>query len=107
MHTPVIDMRKEVLPNVQVDFLRKALAEGCRTDSRKIKEWRKIEILPNEEYGNVQVCLGDTRVHGIITAQILQPYADKQTEGRLVFNTEFSPMADPRMDPSKFVSAEV
>lgn len=37
----------------------------------------------------------------IVTCEITKPYPDRQTEGIVTLNTEFSQMADPHFDPSK------
>ena len=43
--------------------------------------------------------LGQTRVMGIITIQLVQPYRDRPKEGILLIFTEFSPMADFSFEP--------
>lgn len=45
--------------------------------------------------------LGQTRVMGIVTAQLVQPYRDRPKEGTLSIFTEFSPMADPSFEPGR------
>jgi exosome complex component RRP45 len=53
------------------------------------------------EDGSAEVQLGDTRVMGYATAQLVQPYKDRPNEGTLAIFTEFSPMADPAFEPGR------
>lgn len=53
------------------------------------------------EDGSVEVALGETRVMGYVTAQLLPPYKDRPNEGTLAIFTEFSPMADPAFEPGR------
>jgi exosome complex component RRP45 len=34
----------------------------------------------------------------VVSAELVQPYADRQSEGALYFNVEFSPMASPSFE---------
>ncbi|MBA0558151.1 hypothetical protein Golob_015182, partial [Gossypium lobatum] len=54
-----------------------------------------------EEDGSSEVQLGQTRVMGMVTAQLVQPYRDRPKEGILSIFTEFSPMADPSFEPGR------
>ncbi|XP_017608739.2 exosome complex component RRP45B isoform X1 [Gossypium arboreum] len=53
------------------------------------------------EDGSSEVQLGQTRVMGMVTAQLVQPYRDRPKEGILSIFTEFSPMADPSFEPGR------
>ena len=53
------------------------------------------------EDGSAEVELGETRVMGYVTAQLVPPYKDRPNEGTLVIFTEFSPMADPAFEPGR------
>ncbi|KAL8480056.1 hypothetical protein ACS0TY_026838 [Phlomoides rotata] len=48
--------------------------------------------------GSSEVQLGQTRVLGFVTSQLVQPYRDRPNEGTLAIFTEFSPMADPSFE---------
>lgn len=48
----------------------------------------------NSEDGSSEVQLGQTRVLGFVTSELVQPYRDRPNEGTLAIFTEFSPMAD-------------
>lgn len=50
------------------------------------------------EDGSSEVQLGQTRVMGFVTSQLVQPYRDRPNEGSLAIYTEFSPMADPSFE---------
>ncbi|XVF42917.1 hypothetical protein PTKIN_Ptkin01aG0403700 [Pterospermum kingtungense] len=50
------------------------------------------------EDGSAEVQLGQTRVMGIVTAKLVQPYQDRPNEGTLSIYAEFSPMADPSFE---------
>ncbi|OMO81779.1 hypothetical protein CCACVL1_12223 [Corchorus capsularis] len=102
-------------------FIKNALQSEIRIDGRKPYEYRKIAIkfgrqvlasfinLPifvfsstqNREDGSSEVQLGQTRVMGIVTAQLVQPYRDRPKEGILSIFTEFSPMADPSFETGR------
>jgi exosome complex RNA-binding protein Rrp42 (RNase PH superfamily) len=51
--------------------------------------------------GSSEVQLGETRVMGHVTAQLVPPYRDRPNEGTLAIFTEFSPMADPAFEPGR------
>jgi hypothetical protein len=53
------------------------------------------------EDGSSEVQLGETRVMGLVTAQLVPPYRDRPNEGTLAIFTEFSPMADPAFQPGR------
>ncbi|KAK6235546.1 hypothetical protein QUC31_019286 [Theobroma cacao] len=80
-------------------FIRTALLSEIRIDGRKPYEYRKIVVKFGREDGSSEVQLGQTRVMGIVTAQLVQPYRDRPKEGILSIFTEVSPMADPSFEP--------
>lgn len=51
--------------------------------------------------GSSEVQLGQTRVVGLVTAKLGQPYSDRPNEGSLFIYTEFSPMADPSYEAGR------
>ncbi|KAJ4976746.1 hypothetical protein NE237_001852 [Protea cynaroides] len=57
----------------------------------------RVDIWFRED-GSSEVQLGQTRVMGVVTCQLLQPYRDRPNEGTLSIFTEFSPMADPSFE---------
>ncbi|XWS42878.1 hypothetical protein CRYUN_Cryun16bG0051900 [Craigia yunnanensis] len=80
------------------NFIKTALLSEIRIDGRKPLEFRNIIINFGREDGLAEVQLGQTRVMGIVTAKLVQPYRDRPNEGTLSIYTEFSPMADPSFE---------
>ncbi|XVF30481.1 hypothetical protein REPUB_Repub16aG0061700 [Reevesia pubescens] len=81
------------------NFIKTALLSEIRIDGRKPFEFRNIIInFFGREDGLAEVQLGQTRVMGIVTAKLVQPYQDRPNEGTLSIYTEFSPMADPSFE---------
>ncbi|GLU19302.1 hypothetical protein SLE2022_355610 [Rubroshorea leprosula] len=83
------------------NFIKTALQSEIRIDGRKPYEYRKITIVFGRDDGSSEVQVGQTRVMGIVTAQLVQPYRDRPNEGTLSIFTEFSPMADPSFEPGR------
>eukprot|EP01090_Pellita_catalonica_P017188 TRINITY_DN5128_c0_g1_i1.p1 TRINITY_DN5128_c0_g1~~TRINITY_DN5128_c0_g1_i1.p1 ORF type:complete len:441 (+),score=85.97 TRINITY_DN5128_c0_g1_i1:76-1398(+) len=94
-------MSKTVVSINETAFLKAALAQGLRTDGRGIYDYRILKISFGNVSGHCEVLLGHTRVCAIVTAEVVEPYPDRPTEGFFVFNTEFSPMASPDFDPGR------
>ncbi|XP_031393439.1 exosome complex component RRP45A-like isoform X2 [Punica granatum] len=82
-------------------FIETALLSGLRTDGRNLYDYRKLTINFGREDGSAEVHLGQTRVMGFVTSQLVQPYRDRPNEGTLSIFTEFSPMADPSFEPGR------
>uniref|UniRef100_A0A0E0K0Y9 Protein ECERIFERUM 7 n=1 Tax=Oryza punctata TaxID=4537 RepID=A0A0E0K0Y9_ORYPU len=83
------------------EFIERALQSDLRVDGRRPFDFRRLKILFGREDGSAEVQLGDTRVMGYATAQLVQPYKDRPNEGTLAIFTEFSPMADPAFEPGR------
>ncbi|XP_006647360.1 exosome complex component RRP45A-like isoform X2 [Oryza brachyantha] len=83
------------------DFIERALQSDLRVDGRRPFDFRRLKILFGREDGSAEVQLGETRVMGYVTAQLVQPYKDRPNEGTLAIFTEFSPMADPAFEPGR------
>ncbi|KAF8017289.1 hypothetical protein BT93_H2468 [Corymbia citriodora subsp. variegata] len=82
-------------------FIESALLSGLRVDGRNVYDYRKLSINFGKEDGSAEVHLGQTRVMGSVTSQLVQPYRDRPNEGTLSIFTEFSPMADPSFEPGR------
>ncbi|XP_030474106.1 exosome complex component RRP45A-like isoform X4 [Syzygium oleosum] len=82
-------------------FIASALLSGLRVDGRNVYDYRKLSIKFGKEDGSAEVHLGQTRVMGFVTSQLVQPYRDRPNEGTLSIFTEFSPMADPSFEPGR------
>lgn len=90
-------------------FILKALGEGLRVDGRRAHELRPINIAFGADgvKGSVQVRLGGTKVLAVATAELVEPYADRPTEGLLQFFVELSAMASPAFEPGRPSEAAV
>ncbi|XP_057765425.1 exosome complex component RRP45A-like [Salvia miltiorrhiza] len=80
------------------NFIQTALLSDLRTDGRGPFDYRNLTIQFGSEDGSSEVQLGQTRVMGFVTSQLVQPYRDRPNEGTLAIFTEFSPMADPSFE---------
>lgn len=76
------------------NFIHAALrTEGIRVDGRTALDSRGLQLQFGLEPGNAEVRLGTTRVAACVTAELIEPYPDRPTEGYLNFYVDFSPMA--------------
>ncbi|KAI4356623.1 hypothetical protein L6164_000632 [Bauhinia variegata] len=82
-------------------FIETALLSEVRVDGRRPFDYRKLTIKFGGDDGSSEVQLGQTHVMAFVTAQLVQPYRDRQNEGTLSIFTEFSPMADPSFEPGR------
>ncbi|KAL1568907.1 exosome complex component RRP45A-like [Salvia divinorum] len=80
------------------NFIQTALLSDLRTDGRGPFDYRNLTIQFGSEDGSSEVQLGQTRIMGFVTSQLVQPYRDRPNEGTLAIFTEFSPMADPSFE---------
>ncbi|KAL8483607.1 hypothetical protein ACS0TY_026336 [Phlomoides rotata] len=80
------------------NFIRTSLLSDIRIDGRSPLDYRNVTIQFGSEDGSSEVQLGQTRVLGFVTSQLVQPYRDRPNEGTLAIFTEFSPMADPSFE---------
>lgn len=82
-------------------FIESALLSDLRVDGRRPFDYRKLSIIFGREDGSSEIQLGQTRVMGFVTGQLVQPYRDRPNEGTLAIYTEFSPMADPSFESGR------
>ncbi|KAL0437198.1 UNVERIFIED_CONTAM: Exosome complex component RRP45B [Sesamum radiatum] len=82
-------------------FIETALLSDLRIDGRGPFDYRNVTIQFGSEDGSSEVQLGQTRVMGFATSQLVQPYRDRPNEGTLAIFTEFSPMADPSFEAGR------
>ncbi|KAI8622153.1 ribosomal protein S5 domain 2-type protein [Chytriomyces sp. MP71] len=89
-------------------FVLEALREGVRVDGRGTYEFRDLSItLGGGGFGSAEVLLGKTRVLANVSAEVVRPTAASPTEGAVLFNTSFSPMASPAFEPGRLSDEEV
>ncbi|KAF9304024.1 hypothetical protein BGZ74_002541 [Mortierella antarctica] len=99
---------KETEPSTnEREFVLAALKDGARIDGRKFYDFRTLRLSFGADYGAVEVQLGNTRVLAKVSCEVIRPYADKPTEGFLVFNTELSPMASASFEVGRQTDEEV
>ena len=82
-------------------FILRALGEGLRVDGRRPRESRPLSVACGLREGSVEVRLGETKVMAAVSAELVEPFADRPTEGQLLFFVELSPMASPAYEPGR------
>ena len=85
----------------------RALESGLRVDGRRALEPRELAVAFGSDAGSVQVKLGETKVLAVATAELVEPYPDRSTEGVLQFFVDLSPMASPAFEPGRPSEAAV
>ncbi|KAL1914767.1 uncharacterized protein VTP21DRAFT_8025 [Calcarisporiella thermophila] len=101
-------MVKETEPSInEKEFLLEALRQGLRVDGRRPNDMRSLKLKFRDEFGQVDVQLGRTRVMAKVSCEVVRPYPDRPTEGFLVINTEISPMASPVFESGRSSEEEV
>jgi exosome complex component RRP45 len=92
-----------MLPSSAVEsaFVLRALSEGLRLDGRRSRDARTLRVQCSEREGCVEVRLGDTKAMGVVTAELVEPYVDRPTEGQLLFFVELSPMVSPTFETGR------
>ncbi|KAI9342898.1 ribosomal protein S5 domain 2-type protein [Obelidium mucronatum] len=89
-------------------FVAEALRHGLRVDGRGAYEFRGLSIaLGDGGFGSAEVLLGKTRVLANVSAEVVRPAGGSGTEGFVVFNTVFSPMASPAFEQGRLTDEEV
>lgn len=79
-------------------FILDALRQNYRLDGRSFDQFRDVKITFGNEYGDVMVDMGKTKVHVRISCEIGQPYEDRPFEGLFLISTESTPMAGPQFE---------
>ena len=99
----------ERMSTSEASFVLKSVAAGMRVDGRRNLEPRPLAIAFGADgaAGSVQVRLGGTKVLATATAELIEPFPDRPTEGVLQFFVEFSPMAAPEFEPGRPSEAAV
>jgi len=78
------------------------LAQDKRFDSRKLEDYRKIEIevgISNNAEGSAKVKFGNTEVMAGVKIDVTEPYTDHEGEGTLMTTCELLPLSSPRYEP--------
>ncbi|KAK9866329.1 hypothetical protein WJX84_003648 [Apatococcus fuscideae] len=82
-------------------FILEALQAEHRIDGRRPFDLRTPQIQISENGSTAMVQMGFTRTMAVVTASLESPYSDRQSEGSIRFNVEFSPMASPGFEPGR------
>ena len=86
---------------LQNQYILKLASMGRRIDHRNPDEFRKIVIEKNpieKPEGSARVKIGNTEVIAGVKLDVGEPYPDKEDEGVLITNAEFSPLASPEFE---------
>lgn len=90
------------------NFVKEALKNGFRINSRALDEMRKPKItIDQNEYGFVEVEFGKTKLAVRVSCDIIKPYEERPFEGVFTITTEISPMASPMFENGKNSDDEV
>eukprot|EP01068_Selenidium_serpulae_P005450 Selendium_serpulae@DN4027_c1_g1_i1.p1 len=87
-------------------FALSALQSRVRLDARHMSEMRDVTIQCLNDYGQVMVALGETKVLAVVTGEVVTPFPDRPNDGFIGFSADLGPMASPAFsDVSKCQSA--
>ncbi|KIX03785.1 uncharacterized protein Z518_07338 [Rhinocladiella mackenziei CBS 650.93] len=101
-------MPREVdISNIERNFILDALEQDVRVDGRHLDEFRTLDLDFGDEYGTVTLCLGKTRVHVQISAEVTKPLEERKFEGIFTIVTELSPIASPAYEVGRQTEQEV
>jgi exosome complex component RRP42 len=96
------EVKDVIMSHIRRDIMSGTLDKGVRFDGRKFDEYRPIEIqrgpIKTAE-GSAIAKIGQTLVLAAAKFDIVKPFADRPTEGVMVTNSEFLPMASPNFEP--------
>ena len=85
--------------HTEVQFLERALqGAALRTDGRRLRDARKLQVHFGERLGWCEVHLGDTVVIASVDASLGPPREERPYEGTLTVTTDMTPMAGVEYD---------
>lgn len=95
------------ISNNEKDFLLSLLQENeKRLDGRRFEQFRNVDIQFGSSLGNVEVCLGETKLVVQVSAEVAKPYEDRPYEGMFLISTDISSMASPLFENNRQSSDE-
>ncbi|KAL6901682.1 ribosomal protein S5 domain 2-type protein [Trichoderma evansii] len=101
-------MPREAEPSLsERTFTLQAISEGLRLDSRKLDQFRPLELSFGDEYGVADVKLGKTRVLAKVSAEVTVPFSDRPFDGIFQITSELGPMVAPSFEVNRPTEAEV
>jgi len=83
---------------VKEAFVLDLMKKNSRLDSRGMLEYRQISVEKNVYEnceGSAIAHIGETKVVAGLKLDLATPFADRPTQGVIMFNAEFSPVAHP------------
>ncbi len=87
-----------ILEQVKQKYIRELAEKGAREDGRGPMDYRSIKVqkgfAPNAE-GSCLAHIGRSKVLAGVKFDVMSPFADRPTEGVVMVNAEFSPVAHP------------
>jgi len=87
-----------ILEQIKQGFIRELAEKSQREDGRGMLDYRPIQVqkgfAPNAE-GSALAQIGKSKVLAGIKFDVMTPFADRPTEGVVMVNAEFSPVAHP------------
>eukprot|EP00919_Chromeraceae_sp_WS-2016_P054328 GHVR01129028.1.p1 GENE.GHVR01129028.1~~GHVR01129028.1.p1 ORF type:complete len:308 (+),score=105.24 GHVR01129028.1:27-950(+) len=83
------------------EFIKEALRDNLRVDSRDPQSFRPISFKFGDTYGHVTVKVGDTTVMCVVSGVCVAPSDDRPSEGTVTFNVELNPTGTPVIDSSR------
>lgn len=97
---------------ITINRIKEFLREGKRFDSRKLDEFRSIEIekgVSKKAEGSARVKIGNTEVIVGIKMDVGEPYPDSQDQGNMMVTAELTPMSSDRFEsgPPRIESIEL
>jgi len=105
-YTSEIMPREAELSNNEKAFIKQALQENIRLDGRQFDAYRTLTITFGEEFGDVDLRLGKTRVAVRVSCEVTATYTDRKFDGIFLISCEFSPMAFPEFEVGRSVKAK-
>jgi exosome complex component RRP42 len=87
-----------ITDEVKEAFVLDLMKKNLRADGRGMLDYRQIGVDKNVYEnceGSAVAHIGDTKVVAGVKIDLATPFADRPTEGVIMFNAEFSPVAHP------------
>ncbi|KTW29210.1 hypothetical protein T552_01166 [Pneumocystis carinii B80] len=95
-------MKKDIDMSLnEKQFIIEALNNNIRLDGREFNAWRDLNLRFGNNYGQVEVSLGKTRVFVCISAEITEPYPDRPYEGIFMIDIELTSVAQSSIESGR------
>jgi len=87
-----------ITDEVKEAFVLDLMKKNTRVDNRGMLDYRQISVTKNVYEnceGSAMAQIGDTKVIAGLKLDVATPFGDRPTQGVIMFNAEFSPVAHP------------